>query len=76
MSVRRTGRGSLELGDALPSLERSLGGLVLIVARGIASIRFTAIDRDADQRVELHLGTDELNALAAEILTRREEMDI
>lgn len=76
MSVRRSARGSLELGDYLNGIADHAGDRVLLIARGAASVRVTAVDRETDQRVELHLGTAELDALAAEILTHREEMDI
>jgi hypothetical protein len=76
VSVRRSGHGTLELGDWLNGLAEHAGDRALLIGRGAASVRVTAIDRESDQRVELHLGTAELDALAAEILTLRDEMDI
>ena len=48
----------------------------LTLIPGATSIVFLVVDRAADQRVEICLGADELNELAAEILRLRDELDI
>ncbi len=74
MTGRRTRSGGLEIADWL---DRDVALTILpALQSGAPCIRLLAVDRDTDQRVEIHLSTDELDALAAEVLRLREEGDI
>lgn len=70
MTSTRTRNGSLVLSDYTGEDHQ------LTLIPGAASVVFLATDRATDQRVEICLGTDELNELAAEILRIRDDLDI
>lgn len=65
----RTGRGSLRINDTFTPTR------TLTVIPHYATITFLVADQDTDQRAEIHLGTEELDQLAAEILRIRAERD-
>lgn len=70
MTSTRNPKGTLTLSDYTGEDHH------LILIPGAASVVFLATDRATDQRVEICLGTEELNELAAEILRIRDELDI
>jgi len=70
MTSTRTSGGALALDDY------TMEDRHLILIPGAAGIVFLAVNRSADQRVEIILGAKELDELAAEILRLRDELDI
>lgn len=70
MTSTRTHTGNLDIADIFNDDKR------LIIIAGAGTVHLLAVDRDADQRINIVFDTTELDELAAEILRLRDELDI